>query len=413
MTTSAAVQETVQPTRKVNIPAVSPRLIVAVVAVVGLALLFNIQSDDVFLSSRNLSLLLRESALVAVLAAGVAIVMIMGEIDLSIGSAVYFAGILAAKSQVNWHFSPMGAVLLAVGFGVVLGLWHALWIVRVGVPSFIVTLTSLLGLRGLGLQFSGGKTIGPLPDSYIGLSEDFISISTTYGLILAAVAVLAWYYWRQRRVARTLEQDYSWPSVLVRIMVWAVPLFVATWSLSGFLGTPTAALWVAAIGILLSFLMDRTTFGRNAYLIGSNREAARVAGIGVGRHLLIAFVTMGVLYGLGGVLLTTRLGASAAGTGQFLELEAIAAAVIGGVSLRGGIGTVQAAIGGAFLLTIIDNGMQTINLSSFLQDVVKGGILLLAVTADASTRRPRNQRTPLLLGLRAKWIDIVRPTERI
>ncbi|WP_181663156.1 sugar ABC transporter permease [Actinomadura madurae] len=380
----------------------SSRLIVAFVAVVVLVLLFNGQSDGNFLSSRNLSLLLREAALVAILAGGVAIVMIMGEIDLSIGSAVYFAGILAAMSQVDWGFPPLLAVLLAVGFGVALGLWHTFWVVKVGVPSFIVTLTSLLALRGLGLQLSDGKTIGPLPAGYIGLSESFLSVATTYGLIAVALVVLAWHYWRQRRIARALDQAYSWLSILIRLAAWGAVLAIATWSLSGFLGTPTAALWIAAAGILLAFLMARTTFGRNAYMIGANREASRLAGIGVGRHLLIAFVIMGVLYGVGGVLLTTRLGASAAGTGQFLELEAIAAAVIGGVSLRGGIGTVSAAIGGAFLLTIIDNGMQAINLSSFLQDVVKGAILLLAVAADAYTQRPRTGGPTLMHRLRAQ-----------
>jgi D-xylose transport system permease protein len=365
------------------------RLIVAVVAVLILVVLFDAQSEGVFLGSRNLSLLLREAALVAILAGGVAILMIMGEIDLSIGSAVYFAGILAAKSQVQWNFSPLAAVAVAVAFGVGLGLWHAFWVVRVGVPSFIVTLTSLLALRGLGLQLSGGKTIGPLATDYVSLSESFISIASTYGLIMVALAVLGWHYWRQRRVALSLGEADPRATVGVKFIGWAAALLVGTLSLSGFLGMPTAALWIAAIGILLTFLMSRTTFGRNAYMIGANREASRLAGIQVGWHLTTGFMIMGALYGLGGVLLTTRLGSSAAGTGQFLELEAIAAAVIGGVSLRGGIGTVQAAIAGAFLLAIIDNGMQTINVSSFLQDVVKGVILLAAVAADSYSRQPR------------------------
>lgn len=325
----------------------------------------------------------------------VAILMVMGEIDLSIGSAVYFAGIIAAMSQVDWGLTAQQAVLLAIGFGILLGLWHAFWVVVVQVPSFIVTLTSLLALRGLGLQISDGKTIGPLRGEYISLSEGFISMSLTYGLIVLALGVLAWQQLRTYRIRRSMDQQVSPTGVLVRLGIWAALMFTAAWSLSGFLGTPTAALWIVGVGVILSFVMDRTTFGRSAYMIGSNREATRLAGVNVGRHLTVAFVVMGVLYGVGGVLLTTRLGSSVAGTGQFLELEAIAAAVIGGVSLRGGVGTVPGALGGAFLLAVIDNGMQTINVSSFLQDVVKGGILLVAVAADAYTRRPGKSKTKL------------------
>lgn len=375
--------------------AVDPRLIVGVVAVVVLALYFNSTSDGIFLGSRNLSLLVREAALVAVLACGVAVLMIMGEIDLSIGSAVYFAGIVAAMSQVDWGLSAGQAVLLAVGFGMVLGFWHAFWVVVVQVPSFIVTLTSLLALRGLGLQISDGKTIGPLRNEYISLSEGFISMSITYGLVVVALALLAWQQWRNWSFRRSMGDPASAAAAVVRLAVWAGVMLLGAWSLSGFLGTPTAALWIAGVGVSLSFLMNRTTFGRSAYMIGSNREATRLSGVRVGLQLTIAFVLMGILYGVGGVLLTTRLGASVAGTGQFLELEAIAAAVIGGVSLRGGVGTVMGALGGAFLLTVIDNGMQTINVSSFLQDVVKGGILLIAVAADAYTRRPSKSRSIL------------------
>ena len=164
------------------------------------------------------------------------------------------------------------------------------------------------------------------------------------------------------------------------------------WIFGGYLGIPLAMLWVAAIGIVLTTLMDRTKFGRNTYLIGSNREAAVLAGIPLARHLFLGFLLMGVLYGVAGVLITSRLGAATPSSGQFLELDAIAGAVIGGTSLRGGVGSVAGAMAGALLLTTIDNGMSLLNVSSFIQLVIKGLVLLAALSVDAYMTRHRRYR---------------------
>lgn len=152
---------------------------------------------------------------------------------------------------------------------------------------------------------------------------------------------------------------------------------------------PAAVLWVIGVTLILSVLMARTKFGRNAYLVGSNREAAFYSGVSWGRQLFGGFLLMGAIYGLAGALLTARLGASTPSLGTYLELDAIAAAVIGGTSLRGGVGTVVGAVAGAVLLTAIDNGMSILNISSFIQLVVKGGILLLALGLDSYIARNR------------------------
>jgi D-xylose transport system permease protein len=164
------------------------------------------------------------------------------------------------------------------------------------------------------------------------------------------------------------------------------------WIFGGFRGIPTAVLWVVGCGLVLSILMSRTKFGRNAYLVGSNREASLLAGISLGRQLFYGFLLMGVLYGLAGVLSTARLGSSTPTTGTYLELDAIAAAVIGGTSLRGGIGTAVGAIIGAVLLATIDNGMSILNVSSFIQLVVKGLVLLFALAFDTYMARHRQYR---------------------
>ena len=157
--------------------------------------------------------------------------------------------------------------------------------------------------------------------------------------------------------------------------------------MGNFLGIPLALVWVTVIVITLSTLMGRTTFGRNAYLIGANREAAEYAGINVKRTIFLGFVIMGVLYGVAGIMLTARLGSSTTGAGEFMELDAIAAAVIGGVALRGGKGTVMGAVMGTLLLTVINNGMSILNISSFSQQVIKAVILLAALGLDAFVER--------------------------
>jgi D-xylose transport system permease protein len=150
-----------------------------------------------------------------------------------------------------------------------------------------------------------------------------------------------------------------------------------------------AILWVGAVVAVLIFLMNRTVFGRNAFLVGSSREAALYAGIDVKKTVFTGFVIMGGLYGIAGVLITARLGSSTPGLGQFLELDAIAAAVIGGVSLRGGAGSIMGAVMGAFLLTTINNGMSILNVPSFAQLVIKAIILLLALAFDAQVVKRR------------------------
>jgi D-xylose transport system permease protein len=183
------------------------------------------------------------------------------------------------------------------------------------------------------------------------------------------------------------EQATAW--FVGKVAAVAVPLALVAWIVLGFEGLPMALIWVGAVIAVLIFLMRTTVFGRNSFLIGSSREAALYAGINVKKTVFAGFVIMGALYGIAGVLMTARLGSSTPGLGQFLELDAIAAAVIGGVSLRGGTGSIIGAVMGAFLLTTIKNGMSILNVPSFAQLVIKAIILLLALAFDAQVAKNR------------------------
>lgn len=350
---------------------------------VVLALVFNVASGDIFLTPRNLSLLLRQASIVALVAAGVSILMIMGEIDLSIGSSVYLCGVVAATLQHTYGMGIFPTFLVTVGVGIAMGLWQGMWVVAVGVPSFIVTLAGLLAFRGIGFYATDAATIAPVSDAFSALSEAFVSIPVTLAALAASSLATTFYVVRRHRVMASRGRPVHRAALLGKLVALAVTACFLAWIFSGFRGLPYALIWVVVVGTLLWVLMTRTVFGRNAYLTGSNREASILAGIPLARQLYFGFLLMGVLYGIAGTLVTARLGASTPTTGMYMELDAIAGAVIGGTALKGGIGTIPGAIVGAVLLATIDNGMSILNISSFLQLVIKGMVLLFALAFDS------------------------------
>lgn len=347
-----------------------------------LVITFQIMSDGLFLTPRNLTLLMRQGAIVSIVAMGVAILIIKGEIDLSTGSAVYLCGVAAALMQTKLGLPVVPTVVLTILCGIALGAWQGVWAVVLGVPSFVVTLAGLLAFRGTGYYLTDAATLAPMSPSYTALSEGFVSIPMTY-TILGAVWLLASAY-----LLMTARQSRAAIPVMPLAVLTAV-IGVSAWVFVGYRGIPNAVLWVAVCFAILWFLMDRTAYGRNSYLIGSNHEAARLAGIPIKKYLLSGFVLMGVLYGVAATLMTARLSASTPTSGLYLELDAIAAAVIGGISLRGGIGKVGGALVGAALLVTIDNGMSILNISTFVQMMVKGMVLLLALAADVTLNKKK------------------------
>ena len=368
------------------------RVVSMLLVFVLLCIFFHAGSRGIFFQPRNLSLLLRQASIVAVVSAGVSILMVMGEIDLSIGSAVFLCSVVAASLQVTYGVGTTLTVLLTIITGLVLGALQGILVVRVSVPSFIVTLAGLLAFRGIGYYATDASTIAPVSDTFSNLSEGFIPPTASY-VALAVILVLACGYIvrRQRGSAKDGDQiDRLRLFTQLVLMVAAVALLA--WIFGGFLGIPMALLWMGGTGLVLWVLMTRSKFGRNAYMIGSNCEAAVLAGIALSRQLFVGFLIMGVLYGIAGVLITARLGASTPSTGTYMELDAIAGAVIGGTSLRGGVGTVAGAMVGSVLLATIDNGMSILNVSSFIQLIVKGVVLVVALAFDAYMIRHRTYR---------------------
>lgn len=359
-----------------------------VIVVVIIAIIFNVLTDGIFLSPRNIAQLARQAAVLIAVASGVSLLIIQGEIDLSIGSAVYLTGLAAATAQTQWHYSAPAAVLVALAVGLVGGAFQGFWVSRLNVPSFVVTLAGLLGFRGLGYVWSNAATLAPMNDAYVAISETFIPPIPSAIIVIVILVLLFGLALRRWKSERSLlgKREGRLGKVFAPFLIALSAAAVLLYGALGFRGIPMAIVVALAIALLLGFVLQNTKFGRQMYVIGGSREAAFFSGINIRNNIFFTFALMGCIYAVGGILSTARLNAIAPSMGQFLELDAIAAAVIGGVSLAGGVGTVHGAIIGALLLTTVDNGMSLMNVSSFLQLVVKAILLGAAVLFDVATR---------------------------
>jgi D-xylose transport system permease protein len=374
------------------------------IAVVVIWATFTFLTGHVFLTPRNLSNLFVQTVTTAILAIGMVLVIVAGHIDLSVGSVLGFTGAICAIAMVRRGFGVFPAVVVTLIAGAAVGAWHGFWVAYRRVPSFIVTLASMLAFRGLIIGISGGQTIGlemapervaeqfkPIGQGYLptiraAAEGQLHDTSLYFVIVLIAVYVLLAF---RRRAAR---QRYGFPVLPLYAETLRLGFVSAAMAALGlvmvfYLGIPWSILIVLALTLLLSFVAGNTTFGRHLYAIGGNAEAARLSGISVQRHTFGLFVLMGVMTALAGIVYTARLNAATTSAGQNAELDAIAAAVIGGASLAGGEGTIFGAIVGALVMTSLDNGMSLMNLDITYQYVIKGLILLLAVWADMAQRK--------------------------
>jgi D-xylose transport system permease protein len=339
----------------------------------------------IFLGAINFSKLLQQTAVTGVLAVGMLMVIVSGNIDLSIGAVVGLAGGIAAMTQ-GWGLVP--CLALAIVVGLVIGAIQGSLVAYVNIPSFIVTLGGLQAWRGVILKLTKGATIPVELPFFRSLGRDFID--PRIGMVLAAVAIAAivWSNIRRNRARRKHGlPTLTMGSTLMRILVPSIVIiaFVVLMNKAG--GIPIPVIFLLAVALAGAFLTANTTFGRYLYAIGGNPDAARLSGINLKRYVLAAFCLMGALSGLAAILHTARVGSGSPDAGTLMELDAIASCVIGGTSLMGGRGTVFGAVLGALILASLDNGMSLLNVENWAQYVVKGGVLVAAVGFDMFGRR--------------------------
>ena len=364
--------------------------------VVGLAIIWTVfQSlNPVFLSSNNLVNLLFDCSTVGVISLGIVCILMVGEIDLSVGSVSGFASAIVGVLWVNADWPVVIAIPVALAAGAVMGLLYALLFNRLGMPSFVSTLAGLLAVLGFQLYLLGasGSINLPYDSPLVSLGQLWVMPSGV-AYVLAALAGIAYFVAGYRTSVRRRAAGLTPPSttgLLVRALVLTIALELVVYYLNGDRGVPWMFGLFVGLVIAMDYALRRTQWGRSMTAVGGSREAARRAGINVRGIYTSAFVLCSVLAALGGVLSAARLASASqqAGTGD-VNLNAIAAAVIGGTSLFGGRGSAYSALLGIIVIQSIASGLTLLDLSSSLRYMITGAVLAIAVIVDSLARRSR------------------------
>lgn len=360
------------------------------IAAVLITIIFTIGTDGAFLSSRNISNLFTQMSVTAILAIGMTLVIVSGHIDLSVGSLVGLTGGIAAILHVWFGWGTVPTIGAALVIGVIGGAIQGWWVAYKKLPAFIVTLGGMMVFRGILIGVSKGETVAPLNNSFKVIGQGHIPYLT--GFIISAVIVIIAIYMTFSNRKRKEKMGITLPSETIdygKTTGFAVVFMLFVYVMNRYLGIPVPFMMVLVTAAIFMFIAGKTKFGRYVYVIGGNEEAARYSGINIKRNVLYVFTLMGLLSGVAGVLLTSRLNAATTGAGNMFEMDAIASVVIGGTSLMGGIGTIPGSIIGALIMSSIDNGMSMMNIEPFWQYIVKGSILVLAVWMDVATKKKK------------------------
>ncbi|WP_030720845.1 multiple monosaccharide ABC transporter permease [Streptomyces sp. NRRL F-2580] len=366
------------------------------VALALIVLLFQFWTDGILLQPLNITNLIQQNGYILILAIGMMIVIIAGHIDLSVGSLAAFVGAAAAVMMVKHHVPWPVALVAALLIGAVAGAWQGFWIAYLGIPSFIVTLAGMLLFRGGTQILLQGQSVAPFPKSFQNISSGFLpavgphtdyhNLTLLLGLVVWAVAILQEVRGRRRAVSYGLE---PLPAGLFLMKLGAITAAVVAFTLllASYHGVPVVLLILGVLLVGFGYVMRNSILGRHTYAIGGNEPAARLSGVKSKRVVFLAFVNMGVLAALAGLVFAARLNAGTPQAGINFELEAIAAAFIGGASASGGVGTVIGALIGGLVLGVLNNGMSLVGVGTDYQQVIKGLVLLAAVGFDVYNKR--------------------------
>lgn len=350
----------------------------------------------------NVSSLISQNAYVFILATGMLLCILTGgNIDLSVGSVVCFVGAVGAVLMVNMGVNMVVAVILMLLLGLVIGAWQAFWIAYVRIPPFIVTLAGMLMFRGLSNTVLEGMTIsvkncttfvklfGGGADCYIPDVLGGGSINMTClvaGIVAIIIYVIAQLRGRMNKIKKGYETEKFAPMIVKTVLLSAV-IFAFSLRLAQHKGIPSVLIWVLIVVIVYSYITSNTTVGRYFYAVGGNEKATKLSGINTNRVYFLAYLNMGLLSALAGMVTIARMTSAQPTYGQNYEMDAIGSCFIGGASAYGGIGTVPGVIVGAVLMGVINMGMSLMGVDQNMQKVVKGLVLLAAVIFDVVSKR--------------------------
>lgn len=375
------------------------------IALIAIMLLFQILTKGVLLKPLNVSNLIMQNSYVLVLAIGMLLCILTGNIDLSVGSIAAFIGATSGVFIMDFKMDPVLVLVLSLIIGGLIGAWQGFWISYVQIPAFIVTLAGQLIFRGLTMAILNGQTKAPFPDIYTVVSSGFIPdyltnllgpitlfgkqlnlLTLAFGILVSILFIIS--ELRKRAEMRR----YGFPvlshlMLAVKMVLMVVGINLFTFWLNDYKGIPTVLVLLGVLILIYSFVTTRTTVGRHIYAFGGNEKAARLSGINTKRVFFWVYVNMGVLSAIAGIVFAGRLNAATPKAGVNFELDAIASCYIGGASASGGIGTVFGCIVGGLIMGVLNNGMSIMGITVDWQQAIKGFVLLMAVAFDVMNKK--------------------------
>ncbi|MEI2779796.1 MAG: inner-membrane translocator [Candidatus Competibacter sp.] len=357
------------------------------VALVVLVIIFSFW-DESFFTPRNLTNLARQTTIVGIIAVGMTLVIIINGIDLSVGSIVGLAAIvvtLLMQSGVN-IWAAILITLFLTGF--LVGIWNGFWIAHYNIPPFIITLGMMTIARGVALTLSGGGSVPVTDATFAEIGGGFFSVTVSTVVVLVILGFLFFSQYRdlkqKQQYGVEVKRQELITATAVTLLAGGITLYAFTYR-----GLPYPVAIFAVIVFFGTFMLQNTKFGRRVYAMGGNEEAARLSGISIYRMKLGIYCIITTLSALAGILLASRLNGASPNLGNMFELDAISAVIIGGTSFSGGVGTIVGTVIGAFIISVLNNGMSLLEVPTFYQLIIKGLIIILAVWFDVLSKKKR------------------------
>lgn len=366
------------------------------IALAVIMIIFTIATDGLFISSRNISNLINMTGYIAVLAIGMTLVIVIRHIDLSVGFLSGFLGAICAIMMMKMGWSVWIAIPVILIFGMLIGCINGLLVARLDIPAFVVTLAGWLIFRGLllwvteetGTIVIDNPTFNAIGNGFI---PDIANLGFHLLTVILGVIGIVLYIWSEFR-SRAVKQKYNFEVIsmnifIVKMVLISVIMGYITWILAGYNGLSWTIVIVAITAFIYHFITNKTILGRHIYALGGNPEAAKLSGVNVTKITVWVFCSMGMLSALSGVLFASRLQSATTTAGTLFELDAIAAAYVGGVSAAGGVGKVTGSLIGALVMSSLVSGMNLMGTGIYYQYIIRGAVLVIAVIFDVATRR--------------------------
>lgn len=367
-----------------------------ILILVVVTIFFTILTQGKLLLSGNVTNLILQNGYVVILAIGMLMCILTGgNIDLSVGSVVALVGALAGTLIKNKGMNIWLAIIICLIVGVVIGIIHGYWIAYLRIPAFIVTLAGMLLWRGVALMILGGLTVSALPDQYLNLFNSYLPdifhgkiniFCLLVGVVISLIYIAVQLILRKSKAKKGYATE-TIISMLIRMVIIVAAIMAMSYSLANNKGIPAILILLAIIVLFYAYFTTKTVPGRYLYALGGNEKAAKLSGVNTNKILFFAYVNMAFLSAVAALVCVARFNSAAPSAGQNYELDAIGACYIGGASAYGGVGTVGGVVIGAIFMGVINNGMSIKGVDSDLQKVVKGAVLLAAVTFDVLSKK--------------------------